>query len=286
MLSSKSARLCFLGDRYADGSLTQVSGSVISPEVAFAADSAIAWITLNRPEAGNAINLEMAQSLARAAANCESDKRIRCVVLTGAGRMFCAGGDVKLFGAAAQRLPHVVTQLTDNVHAGCIVLAKLQKPLIILVNGPAAGAGFGLSMLGDIVIAARSAHFTVGYGAIGLTPDAGATWLLPRLVGIRMAQELIITNRRVTSQEAFDAGLVTSLVEDDQLAEAGSKMAAQLAESATAAIGASRALLLQSSVTSLESQLSTEARAIALAAASPESHEGIAAFLGKRKPLF
>jgi 2-(1,2-epoxy-1,2-dihydrophenyl)acetyl-CoA isomerase len=146
------------------------SRSVTSPEVAFAVDGAIASITLNRPESGNSINLEMAQLLAQAAADCDSDERIRSVVLTGAGRMFCVGGDVKLFGASAWRLPHVDTQLTDNVHAACTVLAKLQKPLIVLVSGPAAGAGFGLSMPGDIVIAARSAHFTVGYGTLGLTP--------------------------------------------------------------------------------------------------------------------
>jgi 2-(1,2-epoxy-1,2-dihydrophenyl)acetyl-CoA isomerase len=259
---------------------------VTSAAVTLAVDSGVASITLNRPEAGNSINLEMAQLLAQAATNCDADERIRCVVLTGAGRMFCVGGDVKLFGAAAAHLPRLVTQLTDSLHAACMVLAKLQKPLIVLVNGPAAGAGLGLSMLGDIVIAARSAHFTVGYGALGLTPDAGTTWLLPRLVGIRMAQDMVIRNRRVTSQEAVDAGLVTSLVEDHQLPESGSKMAAQLAESATAAIGASRALLLQSSVTGLEAQMSTEARAIALAAAGWESREGIAAFLGKRKPVF
>jgi 2-(1,2-epoxy-1,2-dihydrophenyl)acetyl-CoA isomerase len=286
MPSSKSGRLYFLDGRHADGSLTQVSRSVSSPEVAFAVDGTIASITLNRPESGNSINLEMARRLAEAAATCESDERIRCVVLTGAGRMFCAGGDVKLFGAAAERLPQMVTQLTDDVHAACATLAKLQKPLLVLVNGPAAGAGFGLSMLGDVVIAVRSAHFTVGYGALGLTPDAGTTWLLPRLVGIRMAQELIITNRRVTAQEAFDAGLVTSVVEDAQLSEAGSNMATKLAESATAAIGASRALLLRSSITNLESQLFAEAQSIALAAAGPESREGIAAFLGRRRPVF
>lgn len=249
-------------------------------------DGSIARLTLNRPAMGNAIDLDLAQALVDAAIRCDTDPAIRCVVLTGAGRMFCAGGDVGLFGSAGNRSAALLSELAGTLHMAIARLARMQKPLLVLVNGPAAGAGLSLAILGDVVLAARSAHFTTAYGAIGLTPDGGMTWQLPRLIGLRKAQEMILTNRRVGAEEGEAIGLVTRMVDDALLAEEGASVATRLAGSATAALGAARALLLQSFGSGLETQMELEARAISAAGASADGREGIAAFLAKRKPDF
>lgn len=250
-------------------------------------DSAgVAWLTLNRPDAGNSIDLPTAHALADAAIRCQTDPAIRVVVLTGSGRMFCAGGDVKLMLSAGDKVPAVLSELIGAFHIGVSRLARMPKPVIVLVNGPAAGGGFSLSLVGDIVIAAKSAHFTAAYGVIGLTADGGLTWTLPRLVGVRKAQELILTNRRVKAEEAVELGLITKAVEDDALVDAGKDLAAWLADSAVGALGTARSLLWDGFESSFETQLDRELRAMVAASAGPEVREGLAAFLGKRPPNF
>lgn len=246
----------------------------------------VAWLTLNRPEAGNAIDLPMAHALVAASIRCQTDPAIRCVVLTGAGRLFCAGGDVGLFASAGDQVSALLSELAGTLHMALARFARMAKPLLVLVNGPAAGAGLSLAISGDVVLATRSAHFTAAYGAIGLTPDGGMSWVLPRLVGLRKAQEIILTNRRIKGDEAEAIGLVTRLVEDEQLMAEGRAMAAALAGSAVAAVGAARALLQESFSTGYETQLEREARAISAAGASVECREGLAAFFTKRPPDF
>ena len=258
---------------------------VAETAIRFEQDGAIATITLDMPDKGNAIGMEIATALVTAAERCDTDDSIRCVVLTGAGRLFCAGGDIGYMQSAQDRNT-ALRLLADTLHVAVLRLAQMKKPLLCLVQGPAAGAGLSLAVLGDIVIAARSAHFTLAYGAIGLTPDGGASWLLPRLVGLRRAQELIITNRRVPADEAQAIGLVTSVVDDDQLAAEGRKMAETLARSATGAIGAARSLLLGSYGADLKTHLDLEARTIAAASVGAEGLEGVSAFLAKRRPDF
>jgi 2-(1,2-epoxy-1,2-dihydrophenyl)acetyl-CoA isomerase len=165
-------------------------------------------------------------------------------------------------------------------------LMRMAKPLAVLVNGPAAGAGLSLAISGDIVLAARSAHFTAAYGKVGLTPDGGMSWMLPRLVGMRRAQEIIVANRRIPAEEAASIGLVTRVVDDADLSREGAALAAELASSATLAIGGARALLLESHSNGLETQLEREARSIAAAGGTAESREGVAAFLERRAPDF
>jgi 2-(1,2-epoxy-1,2-dihydrophenyl)acetyl-CoA isomerase len=252
----------------------------------FEVDGAIAKLTLNRPGVGNAINLDLASALLEAAIRCDTDAEIRCVVLTAAGRLFCAGGDIAAFASAGGQIAALLSKLAGTLHLAVSCLARMRKPLLVLVNGPAAGAGLSLAVLGDIVLAASSAHFTVAYGAVGLTPDGGTTWQLPRLIGLRKAQEMILTNRRVTAAEAEAIGLVTRVVDDSNLAAEGADTAAKLCRSATAALGAARSLLAQSFGAGLESQLEQEARSITAAGTTHESREGIAAFLAKRKPNF
>ncbi len=246
----------------------------------------VAWLTLNRPEAGNAVDLPMARALAEASIRCQTDASIRCVVLTGAGRLFCAGGDVGLFAAAGDRVPALLSELAGTLHAALARLAGMAKPLLVLVNGPAAGAGLSLAISGDVVLCARSAHFTAAYGALGLTPDGGMSWTLPRLVGLRRAQEIILTNRRIKADEAERIGMVTRLVDDEALAGEGRDAARRLAASPVAALGAARALLQQSFASGYETQLEREARTIAAAGASVECREGLAAFFAKRPPDF
>jgi 2-(1,2-epoxy-1,2-dihydrophenyl)acetyl-CoA isomerase len=252
----------------------------------FAIEGSVARLTLNRPDAGNAINLDMARALVTSAIRCDSDPAIRCVVLTGAGRLFCAGGDIGAFSTAPDGAGPFLSELAGTLHMALSRLARMRKPLLILVNGPAAGAGLSLAISGDVVLAARSAHFTAAYGAIGLTPDGGMTWHLPRLVGLRKAQEIVLTNRRIKANEAEAIGLVTRIVDDEALAEEGALVATSLVQSPTAALGVARALLLDSFGTGLETQMELEARAIATAGAGAESREGIGAYLAKRKPDF
>src|SRR5689334_8978193 len=168
----------------------------------FTRDGPVARLVLNRPDVGNAVDVPLTRALVEAAIACDEDDTIRCVTLTGAGRLFCAGGDIGAFSNSRDRLPALLKELLANINPAVSILTRMAKPLLCVVNGPAAGAGLSLAILGDYVLAARSAHFTLAYGGIGLSPDAGATWLLPRLIGLRRAQDMAVTNRRVGAEEA------------------------------------------------------------------------------------
>ncbi|MFN3817723.1 enoyl-CoA hydratase/isomerase family protein [Blastomonas sp.] len=249
-------------------------------------DAGVATLTLNRPETGNTINMDMAQALLQAAIRCDTDGAIRCVVLTGSGRLFCAGGDLSSFADAGTNVAAFLSQLAGTLHMAVSRLMRMRKPLVVLANGPAAGAGLSLALAGDIVLAAPNAHFTAAYGAVGLSPDGGMSWLLPRLVGMRKAQQMIISNRRVGADEAAEIGLVSHVVSAEELTSEGMKQASLLASGATGAIGAARALLLDSYGDSFEGHLDREARSISALGTTDESREGIAAFLEKRRPDF
>jgi 2-(1,2-epoxy-1,2-dihydrophenyl)acetyl-CoA isomerase len=252
----------------------------------FAREGAVAKLTLNRPQAGNAIDVPLAKALREAAIQCDEDDAIRCVILTGAGKFFCAGGDVGGFAAVGYQVPALLKELTFHLHTAVLRFARMRKPLVTVVNGAAAGAGFSLAILGDIALAAQSAPFTLAYTAIGLSPDGGASWLLPRLVGMRRAQELALTNKRLSATEAVEIGLVTRAVADDALAAEADAVAAQLANAATRALGRTRNLLDASFSNGLEEHLEAEARSIIESGGDAEGREGIAAFLAKRKPNF
>ena len=152
------------------------------------------------------------EKLLAAAQRCHEDSDIRCVVLTGTGRFFCTGGDIASFSDAGDQVPGILQALASTLNEALRLFSTMRKPVVIAVNGPAAGAGLGLAVCGDFVLCARSAHFSCGYTAIGLTPDAGTTWMLPRLIGLRRAQDMVLSNRRVACEEALSIGLVTCLV--------------------------------------------------------------------------
>nr|WP_087573854.1 enoyl-CoA hydratase-related protein [Sphingomonas sp. CDS-1] len=246
----------------------------------------IARISLARPEAGNAIDLALAEALAEAAIACDEDGTVRCVLLRAEGRLFCAGGDITQFSEAGDDAPAYLKRITGALHVAIARLARMRKPLITAIQGPAAGAGMSLALLGDIALASKSAHFTPAYGAIGLTPDGGMSWLLPRLVGLRKAQELLLTNRRIAAADAAMLGLITRVVDDQLFESEVEALLVRLVEGPSGAMGAMRELLLTSFSSGLETQMELEARSIADAIRSREGREGVAAFLQKRKALF
>ena len=254
--------------------------------IQFEIDGNVARITLDRPDSGNALDIPMARELMETAIRCAGDDAVRCVLITGNGRMFCTGGDIKAFADAGDKLPEFLKTVTQYLHAALSNLARMEKPLLVAVNGPVAGAGVGLAIIGDIVLADPSAHFTLAYTGIGMAPDGGTTWLLPRLVGLRRAQEFCLTNRRVKAEEAAAIGLVTRVVEAGALGEEARKAAGDLARGATGALGATRRLLIESFSGTFESHMEAESRAIAAQGRTPEGREGVAAFLGKRAPNF
>lgn len=254
----------------------------MSAPVEFSCADKIATLTLSRPNHGNTIDPAMALALLQAAERCDDDADIRCVILTGRGKLFCGGGDVGAFAEAGANAPAFLRDLAGTLHAAIVRLMRMRKPLITLVNGPAAGAGMSLAMIGDFALAARSAHFSAAYTALGLSPDGGMSWLLPRVVGLRRAQEIILSNRRVSSDEAERIGLVTRTVEDEQLAATGAEITARLVAEPVAALGAARGLLLESYDSTLETHLEREMRSIAELGGSDESRRRVAAFAARR----
>ncbi|MCW1384743.1 enoyl-CoA hydratase-related protein [Novosphingobium sp. KCTC 2891] len=246
----------------------------------------IGRITLNRPEQGNAIDMALATDLEAAARACASEESVRAVVLAAAGRMFCVGGDIGAFADAGDRTGAFLSELAGKLHEAVLHLSAMDKPLIGLVQGPAAGAGLSLAMLGDIVLASEASHFTAAYTAIGLTPDGGMSWLLPRVAGMRVAQELILTNRRVLAAEAANVGIVTRVVAAEDLAAEGEKLAQTLAAAPVRALGSVRRLLRDGQLRDLAGQLDAETAAISAAGDGAEGREGIGAFLARRKPDF
>ena len=249
-------------------------------------NGSIVRLRLNRPQAGNAIDLELAQALYEAAVDCDLDDRVRCVVISGSGRMFCVGGDVRKLHAAGAQLPSLLEQITGPLHAAYARLARMAKPVITAIHGPAAGAGVGLACIGDIALAASTASFTLAYSALGLSPDGGATWLLPRLIGLRRTQELYLTNQRVAAAEAARIGLVTRVVDDADLGAQVQDLAATLAGSAVGAVGRTKRLLLDGDGLDLDAQLNAEASAIVAQGASQEAGDGVSAFIERRRPCF
>jgi 2-(1,2-epoxy-1,2-dihydrophenyl)acetyl-CoA isomerase len=242
-------------------------------------------IVLNRPDAANGINDTLAAELADAAVRCDVAET-KVVLLTGAGRFFCAGGDLKAMAASALGAGPFVKSLADGLHRAISTFARMDAVLIVAVNGVAAGAGFSIAMMGDLVLAAESASFTMAYTKAGLSPDGSSSYYLPRLVGVRRTQELMLTNRRLSAPEALQWGLVTEVVPGDELSARADALAAEMASAAGASNAAVKKLLLVSSGNGLEEQMEIEGRTIAACADNADGREGIDAFLNKRAPKF
>jgi 2-(1,2-epoxy-1,2-dihydrophenyl)acetyl-CoA isomerase len=253
--------------------------------VALEVNAGIARLTLNRPQSGNAINRELCSDLRAHAESLLELGDIRAVVLTGNGPRFCVGGDLAYF-EELDDLEAALLALARDFHAAIDALRRLDAPVIAGVRGSAAGGGLSLVCACDLAIAAESARFTMAYTAAGLSPDGGATWFLPRIVGWRIATELMLTNRILSAVEAAQLGIVNSVVADGALEDELDSLSTRIASGATGAYGTVKRLLRSSAVSTLEDQLEAEARAIAANAASVDGREGVGAFLEKRRPSF
>src|SRR5690606_6402906 len=254
--------------------------------ILFELDEAVARITLNRPDDANALTLAMCEELHHAAVRCDQDRAIRAVLLTGSGAMFCAGGDIRSFRDAGDAVGAEALKMTAALHGAVSLFNRMDAPVVVAVNGTAAGGGLSLAISGDFVMAAESARFTLAYTAAGLSPDGSASWFLPRLIGLRRARELMLTNRVLNAREAADYGMVDRVVADGDLLERARRQAEQFATGPTGAYGAVKRLLAASFSESLETQMASEARSIAERLQSADGREGVAAFLDKRTPRF
>jgi len=246
----------------------------------------VAHLTLNRPTAANAIDMAMGRELMDAVTRCDSDTSVRAVLLSATGKMFSGGGDLAAFSNYGDDVLRALKELTGYLHIAVSRLMRMRAPVVVAVNGVAAGAGMSLAMAGDYVLAAESARFTMAYTKAGLSPDGGATHVLPRLVGLRRTQELMLLNRVLSAREAEAWGLVSRVVPDAELQAEAEKIVKQLAEGPTVAFGGVKRLLAGTSTTALEAQLELESREIAVASQTEDGKEGMAAFLGKRPPRF
>jgi 2-(1,2-epoxy-1,2-dihydrophenyl)acetyl-CoA isomerase len=249
-------------------------------------DAAIATITLHRPDAFNALDLTLGRELLSAVLEVDEDPAVRCVVLTGAGKAFCGGGDVKAFADNLPRIGALIKELTTYVHGAVSRLVRTPKPVLAAVNGVAAGGGLSLAMAGDLVLAAESARFTMAYSRIAASPDGSSTYWLPRLVGLRRAVELFYTNRVLSAREAMEWGLVSRVVPDGELASATRALATELAQGPTLAFGRGKLLLHGATTESLETQMELESQWIAASGHTEDFAEGVRAFVAKRAPSF
>ena len=247
---------------------------------------AVAYLTLNRPDAANTIQREICRELMEATILIDEDPDVRAVVLGGKGKMFSGGGDLKTFSGQGERLPAYAKEVTTYLHAAVSRLTRMDAPVVAAVHATAAGAGMSLVCACDFVIAAKSAKFTMAYTKAGLTPDGSSTYFLPRIVGLRRALELSLTNRMLSADEAADLGIVTRVVPDAEVHEAAGAFARDLANGATRAYGLTKRLMHQSFVETLETQMELESRAIADIMRTDDAKEGVDAFVTKRTPKF
>ena len=244
----------------------------------------VATLTMNRPDALNALDAALKRDLAAAVREAGRDRRVRVVVLTGAGRAFCAGQDLR---ESAERPEASFADLLRNTYNPLILaIRRLEKPVIGAVNGVAAGAGASLAFACDLRIAADSASFLLAFGRLGLIPDSGATWFLPRLIGPARAAELMFTNEPLSATDAERCGLVNRVVPGDRLADETTALADRLAAAAPRALALAKRALNHALETGLADALEYEAALQGVAGRTSDHREGVAAFIEKRAPRF
>lgn len=249
-------------------------------------DQAIATLTLNRPEAFNAINIDVAEELTERLLSLAADHRSRAIIMTGQGAAFSAGGDLKWVLAYPQGPGAALRKLAGRVHMAITEIRRIGKPVIGAINGVAAGGGFSLALACDFRIMSSGATLRQAYTSAGLCLDAAGSFMLPRLVGLGRALEIAALDAPISSQQALAWGLANRVVEPNEVATAAVELAQQLAERSLNAFAWSKKLLNDSFETSLESQMEREREAIAACADHPDGREGLQAFQEKRKPKF
>jgi len=242
-------------------------------------------VTLNRPECLNAFDQEMAGKLAEAFETIRYDLSTRAVILTGAGRGFCAGGDVRAMQDSGDPGKYIL-ELSRLLHQAMKAMVHMPQPVICAVNGPAAGGGLGLALAADIRIAGSSARFSTGHVRLGISPDGGPTFFLPRLIGDTWAAAMMMAGYVLGAREAFDRGLVIDVVPDESLVHAAEEIAGRVVRYPRIPVAQTKALLRKSWERSMDAQLEEERTGLAISGESPKFREGIAAFIEKRDPDF
>lgn len=262
----------------------------MSPTVRVEHQDNVAMLTLSRPERLNAFDEMTIATLAAAVGTLSSDPSVRAIVLTGDGRAFCAGLDVvyaaREISTQSTPLDGLMRRVINHLHTTISELRRAPKPVLTVVNGVAAGAGVGLALAGDLVVASEGASFSLAYSRMGLAPDGGATWVLPRLVGEKRALALLMTSEVLTAVQAKNIGLVTHVFPDDELQAEARRLARDLAAGPTQALALCKSLILDSLREGLETQMEAERRAIMATFRSGDFMEGISAFLARQPPNF
>jgi 2-(1,2-epoxy-1,2-dihydrophenyl)acetyl-CoA isomerase len=250
-------------------------------------DDGLAHIRLNRPEAANGMNVELLRALCDVLMQCHGAHGLRAVLLTGEGKNFCAGGDVRAFAAEGAKLPDYIRVATAYLQNAVAALIRLQAPVVAAVQGFAAGGGgFGLVCAADLVVASQSAKFLPGATRVGMSPDAGVSVTLPRLVGLRKAMEIVLTNPTLSATEAQSLGIVNRVVADAELHGAAMALARELAAGAPQALSQTKRLLWSGIGISVEAGLPEEARTVAELSGTADAREGLAAVIERRTPKF
>jgi 2-(1,2-epoxy-1,2-dihydrophenyl)acetyl-CoA isomerase len=246
----------------------------------------IVEVLLNRPEAFNAFDLNMIELFARYLISLAMDDSVSVLIISGEGKAFCAGGDLKWalhFSGGPAAAFH---ELAARYHQAISEILRMRKPVVAAVNGIAAGGGFSLALACDFRVMAQSATLRQGYTSNGLCIDGGGTFTLPRLVGLARAMEIVGFDKPISSEQALAWGLVTKVVEDGKVLEEAWKMARQLAQSSLHSFGWCKQLLIDSFHTPFESHIERERQGLSCCAAHPDGREGLKAFSEKRKPRF
>jgi len=261
--------------------------TTIGAPVVLETSDGIARLRLNRPEASNGLNVEILKALHEAILTCHADPAVRVVLLTGEGRNFCAGGDVKTFESKGADLPDYLREATAWLQLATAALIQLRVPVVTAVQGFAAGGGgLGLVCASDIVVAARSAKFFSGAVRVGMAPDGGSSVTLAQLVGLRQALRILLTNPTLGAEEAAQIGLITEVVDDDTLTARAEELAAQLVALPTAALSATKRLVWSGVGQSVEQRLAEEARTVSELSGTADALEGLRAVIERRPPKF
>lgn len=253
--------------------------------ILFKIEKNIGWITLNRPEVFNSFNREMALLLQKTLDDCANDSKIRAIVITGSGKAFCAGQDLKEV-TDPELNPGFRKILEEHYNPIVTRIRNIEKPIIAAINGVAAGAGANLALACDIVVATENASFIQAFSKIGLIPDSAGTFFLPRLIGFQKASALMMLGDKVSAQEAFNLGMIYKIFPLAFFEEEVNTLATTLANMPTKALGLTKRLLNQSMNNNLEQQLALESDLQIEAASSNDYNEGVTAFVEKRKPEF
>lgn len=256
--------------------------------ILYEVNEGVATITLNRPDKLNAFTDEMLYSLQDILKNAQRDDAVRCLLITGAGHGFCSGQDLGEAQARADEEdnPSYGEHLRNTYNPIITRMTTMLKPIITAINGVAAGAGMSIALSGDYKIAAESASFIQAFVKIGLVPDSGSTWMLPRLIGYTKAMDLMLTGRKVKAQEALDIGMVNQVVPNEQLMEEADKLASQFAQAPTKSIGYIKQAMNFASNSNLIDALEYEAKMQTLAGRTEDHSEGLNSFLEKRQPIY